>query len=182
MGLIAIILGALAMSIGKCITEYLQLAPKIFEEGLHARQKPARLFRKVQAKRGLMHPHLRLKFRDWCKAIANWILISPRWKHSSWQIRARCESISKKSRDPTSNNPSGTVCSTNLNVTKPAQLRNYSSPWKPPVDCSIWQAARATSAALLFFDPITFGVRPKTYGDGALHYNNPIRVLLAKRI
>ena len=54
----------------------------------------------------------------------------------------------------------------------------------PPVDCSIWQAARATSADLLFFDPITFGLPPKAYGDGALHYNNPIRVLLdeSKRI
>jgi predicted acylesterase/phospholipase RssA len=52
------------------------------------------------------------------------------------------------------------------------------------VNCSIWQAARATSAAPLFFDPITFGVPPKTYGDGGLHYNNPIRILLdeSKRI
>lgn len=37
---------------------------------------------------------------------------------------------------------------------------------------------------MLFFDPITFGVPPKTNGGGALHYNNPIRVFLdeSKRI
>jgi hypothetical protein len=48
--LIAIMLGALGMSMDDCITEYLQLARKIFEEGLLARQKAARLFTKVQAK------------------------------------------------------------------------------------------------------------------------------------
>lgn len=89
-----------------------------------------------------------------------------------------------KHRTITTNNPSSTVCSTHLNVAKPTQLRNYSSEWEPPVNCSIWQAARATSAAPLFFDPISFGVPPKTYGDGGLHYNNPIRILLdeSKRI
>lgn len=36
----------------------------------------------------------------------------------------------------------------------------------------MWQAARATSAALTYFDPIT--VDDLTYSDGGLYYNNPI--------
>jgi predicted acylesterase/phospholipase RssA len=36
----------------------------------------------------------------------------------------------------------------------------------------IWQAARATSAALTYFDPIT--IDHLTYSDGGLYYNNPI--------
>jgi predicted acylesterase/phospholipase RssA len=36
----------------------------------------------------------------------------------------------------------------------------------------IWQAARATSAALTYFDPIT--IDHKTYSDGGLLFNNPI--------
>ena len=36
----------------------------------------------------------------------------------------------------------------------------------------IWQAARATSAALTYFDPIT--IDHKTYSDGGLLFNNPV--------
>lgn len=36
----------------------------------------------------------------------------------------------------------------------------------------IWQAARATSAALTYFDPIT--IDHLTYSDGGLYYNNPV--------
>jgi predicted acylesterase/phospholipase RssA len=44
-------------------------------------------------------------------------------------------------------------------------------------DCKIWEAARATSAASTFFDPITIGENQETYVDGALGFNNPIRLL-----
>ena len=36
----------------------------------------------------------------------------------------------------------------------------------------IWQAARATSAALTYFDPTT--IDHLTYSDGGLYYNNPV--------
>jgi predicted acylesterase/phospholipase RssA len=39
----------------------------------------------------------------------------------------------------------------------------------------IWEAARATSAATTFFDPITFG--DETFVDGAIGANNPIQYL-----
>lgn len=57
------------------------------------------------------------------------------------------------------------------------RLRTYRS-WEPGTDCSIWQAARATSAAPLFFDPITFGTPPRSYVDGGIHVNNPIRAVV----
>ncbi len=38
--------------------------------------------------------------------------------------------------------------------------------------CKIWEAARATSAASTFFDPIK--IADRMYVDGALKYNNPI--------
>jgi hypothetical protein len=43
--------------------------------------------------------------------------------------------------------------------------------------CRIWEAARATSAASTFFDPIAIGPHHQTYVDGALGCNNPIRLL-----
>jgi hypothetical protein len=42
----------------------------------------------------------------------------------------------------------------------------------------IWQAARATSAATTFFEPITIG--DETFIDGATGANNPIRYMLAE--
>lgn len=43
--------------------------------------------------------------------------------------------------------------------------------------CRIWEAARATSAASTFFDSIEIGPHKQRYVDGALGYNNPIRLL-----
>jgi predicted acylesterase/phospholipase RssA len=41
----------------------------------------------------------------------------------------------------------------------------------------IWQAARATSAASTFFEPITIGPNQQMFVDGALGFNNPIQLL-----
>jgi predicted acylesterase/phospholipase RssA len=46
------------------------------------------------------------------------------------------------------------------------------------LDCYIWQACRATSAAPTFFPSVT--IVYQKYVDGALGYNNPIRPLLAE--
>ncbi|KAI5918917.1 acyl transferase/acyl hydrolase/lysophospholipase [Camillea tinctor] len=43
-------------------------------------------------------------------------------------------------------------------------------------DCTIWQAARATSAAATFFDPIQIGLQ--TFVDGATGNNNPVTHVL----
>jgi patatin-like phospholipase/acyl hydrolase len=69
------------------------------------------------------------------------------------------------------------VCAGTSNINAPVQLRSYPSSWDTSTRCTIWQAARATSAAPLFFDPIIFGSPPMEYIDGALHYNNPVSIL-----
>ena len=69
------------------------------------------------------------------------------------------------------------VCVTNKDVGKPFRLRSYRSAWEPGTGCTIWQAARATSAAPLYFPPIRFGEPPTKYVDGGLNYNNPVRSL-----
>lgn len=62
----------------------------------------------------------------------------------------------------------------------PVRLRSYKT--ADSVDtlsgsgCTIWQAARATSASATFFDPIQIG--SQQYVDGATGYNNPVRVVL----
>lgn len=61
----------------------------------------------------------------------------------------------------------------------PSRLRTYSSKLDlHTTDCTIWQAARATSAAPTFFDPIAIGVTPIRYVDAGIGYNNPSREAL----
>lgn len=45
-------------------------------------------------------------------------------------------------------------------------------------ECKIWEAARATSVAPTFFDPIKIGLQE--YVDGATGYNNPVNAVLSE--
>jgi len=45
-------------------------------------------------------------------------------------------------------------------------------------ECTIWEAARATSAAPTFFDSIKVG--RQEYVDGAVGFNNPVEVVLSE--
>ncbi|KAF9766560.1 hypothetical protein IL306_001014 [Fusarium sp. DS 682] len=56
-------------------------------------------------------------------------------------------------------------------------FRNYSLEGKADLEPKIWEAARATSAATLFFDPITIGRFGQTFVDGAGGYNNPVEAI-----
>ena len=58
------------------------------------------------------------------------------------------------------------------------RLRSYPSSRIEHTPCTIWEAARATSAAPLFFDPITIGTLGSICADGGLRHNNPIRELV----
>jgi predicted acylesterase/phospholipase RssA len=48
---------------------------------------------------------------------------------------------------------------------------------QPPVNCTIWQAGRATSAAPLYFDPISIGPLGSVFADGGMRNNNPVWAL-----
>ena len=70
------------------------------------------------------------------------------------------------------------VCATRGENTAPAVLRSYEpeNANDPLLEiCRIWEAARATSAASTFFEPIQIGPHGETFVDGALRRNNPIR-------
>lgn len=57
-------------------------------------------------------------------------------------------------------------------------LRSYEPTKVTEVDCTIWEAGRATSAASSFFDPIKIGEFDETFLDGATGCNNPVERLL----
>lgn len=55
-----------------------------------------------------------------------------------------------------------------------ALLRSYEAEKLNDVDCTIREAARATSAASTFFDPIKIGPFGESFVDGATGCNNPV--------
>jgi predicted acylesterase/phospholipase RssA len=62
-------------------------------------------------------------------------------------------------------------------ITKPIRFRSYRSNTQvDEVDCAIWEAARATSAASSFFNPITIG--RQNFTDGATGFNNPVELVV----
>ncbi|KAI1441841.1 hypothetical protein F5Y02DRAFT_430764 [Annulohypoxylon stygium] len=69
------------------------------------------------------------------------------------------------------------VCTFTKSLNTPVLIQSYKTignvDAQALLDCKIWEAARATSAAATFFDPITIG-RQK-FVDGATGNNNPIR-------
>lgn len=72
------------------------------------------------------------------------------------------------------------VCALRREVTQPVRLRSYRSNQVDEVDCKIWEAGRATSAATSFFDPIKIGGFDEEFVDGATGCNNPIEEVLSE--
>ena len=69
------------------------------------------------------------------------------------------------------------VCAVRESNKSLARLRSYAcDALMDEGDMAIWQAARATSAATSFFDPITIGegYAARKYVDGAFGFNNPL--------
>ncbi|KAJ7187296.1 FabD lysophospholipase-like protein [Mycena filopes] len=58
-------------------------------------------------------------------------------------------------------------------------FRSYQST-NPAVACTVWQAARATSAAPTFFKQIAIGPVQEQFIDGGMGVNNPAKQLLAE--
>lgn len=66
-----------------------------------------------------------------------------------------------------------------MNAGIPALFRTYETVDPAHTDCTIWQAARATSATPGFFSPMTIG-NGQAYVDGGLGCNNPTKLVLSE--
>ncbi|KAF2269546.1 phospholipase [Lojkania enalia] len=149
-GLIAIMLGRLEMDVEECIDTYSGLSQKIFSQ----KQNRFGFGWKGDLKGRFSAENLE-------EAISK--VVSDKGFNNS---------------DPLDNGkPPGCrvmVCACARETQGTTRLRSYNLPGKPApkVPPSIVGAARATSAATRFFDPVTIGNR--TYVDGALSANNPI--------
>lgn len=154
-GLIAIMLGRLRMSVDQCIKAYVTMSKHIFEPVHSKANLPGRAIAKFQAEGKFNSQALEDQVRQ--------ILVQHGFKAD--------EMLNDQHPDA----PKVFVTAVQAINTDSVVLRTYKHPdaWDPVSGkAQIWQAARATSAASTFFDPITIGnIR---YIDGALQDNNPV--------
>ena len=128
-------LGRLRMSVDECIEAYLKLSKEIFDEA-------RRLGGSAQYAASAMEE----KMKD--------------------IIRSKTGDEDTKMRDPLKKECCKTfvvAIARDYADGPPFKFRTYSTEEFEADDCTIWQAARATSAAIPFFDPVTFGVPGITY-------------------
>ncbi|KAJ7113901.1 acyl transferase/acyl hydrolase/lysophospholipase [Mycena epipterygia] len=153
-GLIALMLGRLRMSVEDAISAYDQLAQEVFSEtkfiGQDGKFKASRLEAAVKR------------------------IVSEK-------------SVSRNPEEPMKDSGAGGaicrsfVCAQSAQTMRgniPVIFRTYDSPDEPAAECTIWEAARATSAAPTFFKRIEIGPHAQTYIDGGLGRNNPTGTLI----
>ncbi|KAF9474142.1 FabD/lysophospholipase-like protein [Pholiota conissans] len=97
-------------------------------------------------------------------------------------VKLVVRSITGDSESPLLDGENGEICRTfvcaknAVNMGIPVRFRTYPSR-ETHINCTIWEAARATSAAPTFFKRILIG-RDQPYVDGGLGYNNPCQTVL----
>ncbi|KAJ5970810.1 FabD/lysophospholipase-like protein [Penicillium vulpinum] len=145
-GLIAIMLGRLEMDVDECIAAYIKLMKMIFDKP----SKPGLLgiFGKIKPVFDAK------KLEDAINEVINDCGAKPTDlfnDEAGWGCRVFVCSITQENKDI-------------------VRLRSYGG--DSGIQATICQAARATSAATTFFDPVSIGAR--RFADGALGANNPV--------
>ncbi|KAH7110106.1 acyl transferase/acyl hydrolase/lysophospholipase [Dendryphion nanum] len=149
-GIIALMLGRLRMSVQECIDEYTALSRHIFKRKRHLGSSGPTFYAE-----------------DLEKALKKVI-----------GERLGLQNEEAPLRDPLGEEACKTFVVTlqNQHAKSAQRLRTYPSGSEVP--CTIWQAARATSAASTFFESITFGNPAVEWIDAGLGYNNPAEEVL----
>lgn len=133
-------LGKLKMDVDTCITKYLELAPQIFPaRGFISGSKVGKLFKGIQGTPKFDATAL----ERFVKAL----VVEKPGSRKDALLEAATED------DPVRGCKTF-VCVTNKDVGTAFRLRSYRCSWAPGTGCTVWEAARATSAAPLLFPPI----------------------------
>ncbi|KAG5643272.1 hypothetical protein DXG03_001239 [Asterophora parasitica] len=157
-GLIAIMLGRLQMTIPECIEAYISLASSIFSANM------------AQRAWNFSHTGAYYKKDDFEKGLKD-------------LIKRKTGDENAPMLDPDANNGCKVFVvsgqSQNLNHTSAEQFRTYSTRFPDQfAGCTIWQAARATSAAPTYLPAIE--INGVEFIDGGIRFNNPAILLMGE--
>ncbi|KAJ6499503.1 hypothetical protein DFH09DRAFT_1289964 [Mycena vulgaris] len=153
-GLIALMLGRLRMSVKDAVKAYGELSKEVFSDV------------KSQGSDG------RFKASKLEKAIKRIV-----------GARSASQDPEEGLKDTRENVCKTFVCTMNAaNMSLPVLFRTYDTTDHPAMDCTIWQAGRATSAAPTFFKQIEIGPpgMKEAFADGGMGQNNPLAALLSE--
>ncbi|OIW22746.1 hypothetical protein CONLIGDRAFT_687165 [Coniochaeta ligniaria NRRL 30616] len=153
-GLIAIMLGRLRLTVDECIQAYSELAPEAFAK---------------------VHHRIKLRNGD-TQGRFNHVALEKGIKSLLQRYQMDPESLLKESAIDSSCKVF--ICATSQKVGRPVVFSTYRNGRRGNDSLDkvrIWEAARATSAATTFFDPIT--IDGETFVDGAAGANNPVNYL-----
>jgi patatin-like phospholipase/acyl hydrolase len=85
----------------------------------------------------------------------------------------------------TATNEAGTKAIIMANYSRKTEQRpgeyEFLRPDRPEQELTVWQAAAATSAAPTYFKPFMHEATKRTYLDGAIYHNNPVRLAHRER-
>lgn len=174
-GLIALMLGRLEMTVDECIDAYKAMSPQIFTK-LHHRLN---LKGKVQGRfdHTAIEAAVKLMLRE--KGLSEDTLLQE--SSSSSTKTQGSPSVFLGTYRAANFNFISFVCATSKQTGRTALLRTYHQKGRSEYlsqATAIWRAARATSAATSFFDPVEIG--DEEFVDGATPANNTIMELWAE--
>ncbi|KAH8600184.1 beta-lactamase/transpeptidase-like protein [Bisporella sp. PMI_857] len=168
-GIIAIMLGRLEMSVDVCIRSYKTVAAKAFipKRWIYFPAPPTGLYSATS-----LEDAIKQVLKDQCQEVEC--------------LARRLEDLTKAKECIHTDRPfrDGNCCKTVvLAITKdnvdapPTLFKSYDTKTSFK-DCTIWQVARATSAATTFFKSIKCGRDDIQFVDAGFGYNNPCEVLI----
>ena len=166
-------LGRLKMTLAEAQSAYLAFANTIFTPK-HHKLNPTRAYEKLKASGKYQSEELNKYIKDLLKSRGlpqDELLKDPDPKNCKVSVNTTLKTWGADDLR--------FVCAVRAEDTSaPAVIRSYRSPRPDPLygNIKIWEAARATSAATTFFDPIEIMPFKQKFVDGALGWNNPIEL------
>lgn len=181
-GLIAIMLGRLGLTLGQCRDEYKNLSRKLFEKGWIAKQvsKAGLVVGKAQYDHKVFEEEIKNIVKKYSGS-RDTAMLDPALKDPKKANEHQCRVFVMATRQDNVNNNSAVHIRTYVNNNAPAdplgpEVNVKNAP--PQQEWKIWQAARATSAAPSYFQPLQHG--HYSFVDGGLGFNNPSLELVSE--
>ncbi|KAL1994732.1 hypothetical protein VTN49DRAFT_919 [Thermomyces lanuginosus] len=168
-GIIAIMLGRLRMTVGECIQAYRNVAQQAFTSKRTAilPGRPSGAFSATA-----LEEAIKQTIREYC--------VEPECvsrRNQGQQTIEACKHSDMLFRDPTCTKTAVLAITKDNLDTLPTLFKTYDTSTAFS-SCTIWQVARATSAATTFFKPIKLGRDEIEFIDAGFGCNNPCELLI----